>query len=60
MSDKKSRKASGKVEKRDKKSKKDGSSSKEKKKQAAASAFNLLADDKTVNPALSSLFAVKV
>ena len=61
MSEKSKKKdKSNKVEKTSKKSSKDGGMSKEQKQKAAASAFALLADDKTVDPTLSSLFAVKV
>ncbi|SMQ46633.1 unnamed protein product [Zymoseptoria tritici ST99CH_1A5] len=52
----------GKVEKSSKKpskEKKDKKDKKEKKRHSAASAFALLADDQTVDPTLSSLFAVK-
>ncbi|KAK4635743.1 Nucleolar protein 12 [Fulvia fulva] len=59
MSEKSKKKDKSKVEKTSKKSSKDGSMPKEQKQKAAASAFALLADDKTVNPTLSSLFAVK-
>ena len=54
----------GTIEKKHRKdSKKEGKKEKKEKKQkgdAAAKSFNLLADNKSVNPALSSLFAVKV
>ena len=52
-------KSASKVEKRGKKEK---SSKKEKKikEQNVAKVFSLLADEKTIDPALSSLFAVKV
>jgi hypothetical protein len=49
-----------KVEKTSKKSSKEKKEKKEKKRHSAASAFALLADDQTVDPTLSSLFAVKV
>lgn len=49
-----------KVEKGAKDSAKKEKSKKEKKQKAAATAFSLLADDKAVDPTLSSLFAAKV
>jgi hypothetical protein len=61
MADKKEKKQSKeKVEKVSKKEGRKEKKSKERKKEAVVKAFSLLADAKAVDPALSSLFAVKV
>lgn len=57
MSDKKEKRSRDKVEKERRKSK---SGSKEKKQKVASAAFSLLADDKAIDPTLSSLFAAEV